>query len=111
MAKQIDLEIYRGVIVNGAYFMVGVVELRPYHTTGFVELWAYRDEEGRRSGTESVIVPPRRVIITHDNYVRYFSPEALSAEGSNVVKAAYRMCAEQPEPHGLAELLRTAEDV
>lgn len=110
MAKQLDLEILRGVVVDGSYWLVGVVELRPYHETGYVEWWVYRDEAARRSGTEPVIVPPRRVNITYDNYHRYFSPEALSREGSNVTEAAYRMCAEQNEPHGLAALFKEGED-
>lgn len=111
MAKKLDYEIARGVLVNDTYWMVGVVELRPYHQTGYVEMWAYRDQEARRSLIDPVLVPPRRINITHDNYVQYFSPDALSREGVNIVEAAYRMCAEQPEPHGLKTLMEGAEDV
>lgn len=111
MAKTLDLELYRGVIVDNAYWMVGVVELRPYHETGYVEWWVYRGEQERRSGVDPVIInPPPRVTITHDNYVRYFSPDALNREGCNVQEAAYRMCAEQLEPHGLKALFENASD-
>lgn len=111
MAKLLDFELLRGIVVDGAYWMVGVVELRPYHETGYVEWWVYRDETDRRSRTAPIIVqPPPQVRITVDNYHRYFSPEALSREGNNITRAAYRMCEEQLEPHGLKTLFASAKD-
>lgn len=100
MAKQVDFQLSPGVTVNDSYWIVGELILRPFDRTGEVVMYGYASEAVRRDAKLADNAPIQRIryFIYYDDYMEFFSAEALSEQDSNPVRAAYNFVSSRPVP-------------
>jgi hypothetical protein len=105
MAKEIDVEIAPGVIIEGTYWLIVSLTLSPLDHTGHILVYGYLNIDARRGGIDTDRLPRFREHKEIDSlrYEKYFIPSVLQEAGNDPIAAAYLMLTNEPPPVGLKE--------
>jgi hypothetical protein len=105
MAKEIDVEIVPGVMIESTYWLVASVTLSPLDHTGVIVIRGYLNKDSRSQQIPTERLPRFREHKEIDSlrYQKYFAPSVLQAAGNDPIAAAYLMLTNEPPPVGLKE--------
>jgi len=130
MAVERDHTLYSGIVIEGVYWMLAVVELQVFHERARLEFWPFLNERLRRQQlTEeetalpedeqlllktAIRVPglaPKIISVPGSFYQEYLAAAAHSGDGQNIVDACWRYAVEVAEPHGLRDFFASGQRV